>query len=99
MVPALNAIGIEIACFGNHDFDHGLEELQLLSKERHMTCTNSRLEASEAKPLRSMNVRKRMVSKYPQQGCNFQFFYSVMSDFIGALEDDLIRKSGLWLPR
>jgi len=35
MVPALNAIGIEIACFGNHDFDHGLEELQLLSKDNN----------------------------------------------------------------
>mmetsp|Transcript_54477 Transcript_54477/g.129851 ORF Transcript_54477/g.129851 Transcript_54477/m.129851 type:complete len:585 (+) Transcript_54477:108-1862(+) len=35
MIPALNAIGIEIACFGNHDFDHGLEELKILSKENN----------------------------------------------------------------
>ena len=28
MVPALNAINIEAACFGNHDFDFGLEVLE-----------------------------------------------------------------------
>jgi 5'-nucleotidase len=27
MVPALNAIGIHTACYGNHDFDFGLEKL------------------------------------------------------------------------
>ncbi|CAE8582482.1 unnamed protein product, partial [Polarella glacialis] len=28
MVPALNAIGIHTACYGNHDFDFGVDQLQ-----------------------------------------------------------------------
>uniref|UniRef100_A0A7S2S175 5'-nucleotidase n=1 Tax=Mucochytrium quahogii TaxID=96639 RepID=A0A7S2S175_9STRA len=31
MVPVLNAIGVDVACFGNHDFDFGIEELMKLS--------------------------------------------------------------------
>lgn len=27
MVPALNAVGIDVACYGNHDFDFGVDEL------------------------------------------------------------------------
>uniref|UniRef100_A0A7S4PX53 Adenylate kinase n=1 Tax=Alexandrium monilatum TaxID=311494 RepID=A0A7S4PX53_9DINO len=27
MVPALNAVGIHMACYGNHDFDFGVDEL------------------------------------------------------------------------
>jgi len=32
MVPALNAVGIDVACFGNHDFDFGSEELAEMSQ-------------------------------------------------------------------
>jgi 5'-nucleotidase len=31
MVPALNAIGIHTACYGNHDFDFGLDKLVKLA--------------------------------------------------------------------
>mmetsp|Transcript_82483 Transcript_82483/g.229958 ORF Transcript_82483/g.229958 Transcript_82483/m.229958 type:complete len:1740 (-) Transcript_82483:51-5270(-) len=33
MVPALNAVGINTACYGNHDFDFGVDELVELAAE------------------------------------------------------------------
>lgn len=33
MVPVLNELGIKVACYGNHDFDFGIEDLILLTKE------------------------------------------------------------------
>lgn len=35
MVPALNAIGIHTACFGNHDFDFGVDHLVELSQKNN----------------------------------------------------------------
>eukprot|EP00929_Paragymnodinium_shiwhaense_P036825 TRINITY_DN19699_c0_g1_i1.p1 TRINITY_DN19699_c0_g1~~TRINITY_DN19699_c0_g1_i1.p1 ORF type:complete len:1477 (+),score=286.27 TRINITY_DN19699_c0_g1_i1:96-4526(+) len=44
MVPALNAVGIEVAVFGNHDFDHGLPELHELAAATQFPwlCSNVR---------------------------------------------------------
>jgi len=33
MVPALNAIGIHTACYGNHDFDFGVDQLEELASQ------------------------------------------------------------------
>lgn len=33
MVPALNAIGIDVACYGNHDFDFGEDQLEELANQ------------------------------------------------------------------
>lgn len=33
MVNALNAVGIECACFGNHDFDFGVDQLLSMARE------------------------------------------------------------------
>mmetsp|Transcript_141091 Transcript_141091/g.367249 ORF Transcript_141091/g.367249 Transcript_141091/m.367249 type:complete len:1799 (+) Transcript_141091:59-5455(+) len=33
MVPALNAIGIHTACYGNHDFDFGVDQLVTMASE------------------------------------------------------------------
>eukprot|EP00656_Telonema_subtile_P042859 TRINITY_DN4881_c0_g1_i6.p1 TRINITY_DN4881_c0_g1~~TRINITY_DN4881_c0_g1_i6.p1 ORF type:complete len:547 (-),score=137.40 TRINITY_DN4881_c0_g1_i6:196-1836(-) len=33
MVPVLNAVGVDVACYGNHDFDFGTEHLELLAQQ------------------------------------------------------------------
>jgi len=35
MIPALNAIGIHTACYGNHDFDFGLDQLEKMAAENN----------------------------------------------------------------
>lgn len=35
MVPALNAVGIDVACYGNHDFDFGEDELVDMASKTH----------------------------------------------------------------
>eukprot|EP00931_Biecheleriopsis_adriatica_P038098 TRINITY_DN2184_c0_g1_i1.p1 TRINITY_DN2184_c0_g1~~TRINITY_DN2184_c0_g1_i1.p1 ORF type:complete len:1777 (-),score=465.99 TRINITY_DN2184_c0_g1_i1:6-5336(-) len=35
MVPALNAIGIHTACYGNHDFDFGVDQLEEMASQNN----------------------------------------------------------------
>lgn len=35
MVPALNAIGVHTACYGNHDFDFGVDQLEKMAAENN----------------------------------------------------------------
>ena len=36
MVPVLKALNVNTCCYGNHDFDHGLEHLEKLAKDTEM---------------------------------------------------------------
>ena len=33
MIPIINKIGINVSCFGNHEFDHGINQLVNLLKK------------------------------------------------------------------
>lgn len=52
MVPALNAIGIDVACLGNHDLDFGLQEFRELREQCNFPwlCSNA-CDAGTGKPL------------------------------------------------
>ena len=58
MVPILNAMSIHTACYGNHDFDFGLDQLGKLPQgsshsASHTVCPHSRLHVSLCALLRA----------------------------------------------
>jgi 5'-nucleotidase len=50
MVPALNAIGIQAAVYGNHDFDFGLENLETLVAGTNFPWLMSNVRAAHGLP-------------------------------------------------
>eukprot|EP00927_Polykrikos_kofoidii_P027180 TRINITY_DN24012_c0_g1_i1.p1 TRINITY_DN24012_c0_g1~~TRINITY_DN24012_c0_g1_i1.p1 ORF type:complete len:1405 (-),score=295.46 TRINITY_DN24012_c0_g1_i1:80-4009(-) len=52
MVPALNAVGIDVAVFGNHDFDFGVDELVKMSSDTNFPWLLSNVkDKATGKPL------------------------------------------------
>merc|ERR1712007_368997 len=61
MVSALNAIGIQIACFGNHDFDFGVDKLIKLAADTNFPWLMSNVvDKGTGRPLADGEVTRTM---------------------------------------
>lgn len=59
MVPALNAVGIDVACYGNHDFDFGIGELVTLASETNFPwLLSNALDKETGEPLGQGGISK-----------------------------------------
>lgn len=61
MVPALNSIGIHTACYGNHDFDFGVDPLAKMAKDNNFPWLISNvIDKKTGKPLADGIITRMM---------------------------------------
>ncbi|EGD72662.1 hypothetical protein, variant, partial [Salpingoeca rosetta] len=83
MVPCLNAAKIEVACYGNHDFDFGEEELKKLSQECTFPWVMTNLTDSQGVP--TGTAKKKHV--FEKQGVRIGVMGLAEKDWIDTLSD------------